>query len=358
MGLLPFLHLKRGLPRNSLATSCRSFSPRDDFMTTRSRRHFLTTIGSASAALALGRTTTASAQPYPSRPVRYVVALAPGGTSDIVARAITPGLGAALGQPFVVENRPGGGGVIGTEHVAKSPPDGYTLLHTSIAFFTVTPQLTKVSYDPFKDFDPVAFVGTNVGILAIHPSVPATNLSEFIAYAKANPGKLNYASSGSGTGGHLLGEFFKQATGIVAEHVPYKGAAPAVADLLGGRTHFMIDSAVTPHVKSGKLRALAVNGAKTSELIPGLPPMESVLPGWNPPQQYNFISAPAGTPAEVRDRIHSAMTGVLADPKVVNTLREASYEPSSATPAQIRARIKSDYDTTGAFLRAHNVKLD
>ena len=327
-------------------------------MDANSRRRFLTTLGATSASLLLGRASTASAQPYPSRPVRYVVALSPGGTSDIVARAITPGLGAALGQPFVVENRPGGGGVIGTDYVAKAAPDGYTLLHTSIAFFTVTPQLTKVSYDPFKDFDPVAFVGTNVGVLAIHPDVPASNLTEFIAYAKANPGKLNYASSGSGTGGHVLGEFFKQATGIVAEHVPYKGAAPAVVDLLSGRTHFMIDSAVTPHVRSGKLRGLAINGAKASELLPGLPPMESILANWNPPQQYNFISAPANTPVAIRDRINSAMASVLADPKVVNTLREASYEPSSASPDEIRARIKADYDTTGAFLRAHNVKLD
>jgi tripartite-type tricarboxylate transporter receptor subunit TctC len=141
-------------------------------------------------------------------------------------------------------------------------------------------------------------------------------------------------------------------------HVPYKGAAPAVVDLLAGRTQFMIDSAVTPHVKSGKLRGLAINGAKTSELLPGLPPMESVLVDWNPPQQYNFISAPAGTPVAIRDRINAAMAGVYADAKVVSILREASYEPSSASPDEIRARIRADYDATGAFLRAHNVKLE
>ncbi|HZQ60465.1 MAG TPA: tripartite tricarboxylate transporter substrate binding protein [Casimicrobiaceae bacterium] len=298
------------------------------------------------------------AQAYPTHPVHYVVGYPPGGTSDLVARAITPGLSTELGQPFVVDNRPGGNGVVATELVQKSPPDGYTLLHTSVSFFTVTPQLLKVTYDPFKDFDPVGMIGTNVNVLVVNPSLPVKTFPEFVAYAKANPGKLFYGTSGSGTGAHILIEYLKQQTGINAVHVPYKGAAPALNDLIGGRVQFEFDPAVTPMVQAGKLRALAISGAKSLDLLPGVPPIEQFLPNWNPPQFYNFVSAPAGTPIAIRERINAALVKTLAEPKVAKLLRDNNYEPGTARPDELLARLKADYALTGKVLRDNNIKLD
>ena len=322
------------------------------------RRFTQATLALAASGLAPAWLGRALAQAWPSRPIRYFVAYPPGGTSDVVARAITPGLSEALGQPFVVENRPGGNGVIATDLVAKSPPDGYTLLHTSVSFFTVTPQLTSVPYDPFKDFDPVGLIGTNVNVLVVNPSLPVKTFREFVDYAKANPGKLNYGTSGNGTGAHILIEYLKQLTGIKAEHIPYKGAAPALNDLLAGRTQFAFDPAVTPQVQAGKLRALAISGAQSLELLPGVPPIESFIPTWNPPQFYNFVSAPAGTPVAIQQKIGAALKTALSEPKVAKLLRDNNYEPGFATPDELRARLKADYAITGEVLRTNNIKLD
>ena len=319
------------------------------------RRRF---IEAALASTAVLVAPAARGQNYPTHAVKYVVAYPPGGTSDIVARAITPGLSTALGQTVFVDNHGGGGGVIGTELVAKSAPDGYTLLHTSVSFFTVTPQLMKVSYDPFKDFDPVAFIGTNVNVLVVSAELPVKSLPELIDYAKAHPDKLYYGSSGAGTGGHILVEYLKQMTGMRGTHVPYKGAAPAINDLLGGRVQMMFDPAVTSYVQAGKLRAIAISGAPSLALLPGVPPMESLIKGWNPPQWYNFASAPAGTPLAVRERINAAMATAVGDPTVAKTLRDNNYEPGTMSVAALRERIKADYASTGAILRANNIKLD
>jgi tripartite-type tricarboxylate transporter receptor subunit TctC len=300
----------------------------------------------------------AFAQGYPNRPIRYVVGYPPGGTSDLVARAIAPGMSAYLEQPLVVDNRPGGNGIVATELVAKSPPDGYTLLHTSVSFFTITPQLMKVTYDPFRDFEPAAMIGTNVNVLVVNTSLPVTTFDEFVRYAKANPGKLNYGTSGSGTGAHILIEYLKQQTGIDAVHVPYKGAAPAIADLVGGRVQFTFDPAVTAQVQAGKLRALAISGAPSLALLPGVPPIESFLPKWNPPQFYNFVSVPAGTPAAVRQRINDATAKALADPATAKLLRDNNYEPGTSTPAALAERLRRDYAATGEVIRANNIRLD
>ena len=324
----------------------------------RRRRVLLAALAAAAAPIAAGFNSRAAAQAYPARAIKYVVAYPPGGTSDVVARAITPGMSAALGQPVVVENHPGAGGIIGTDLVAKAAPDGYTLLHTSVSFFTVTPQLTKTPYDPFKDFDPVALIGTNVNVFVVNKDVPATTFREFVDYAKANPDKLFYGSSGSGTGAHILMEYLKQMTGIRAEHVPYKGAAPAITDLLGNRIQFMFDPAVTAQVQAGKLRALAISGAPSLALLPGVPAIETLLPGWSPPQWYNFVSAPANTPAAIRDRVNAAVAAAVADPKVAKTLRDNNYEPGTASVDELRARVKADYATTGTILKANNIKLD
>jgi tripartite-type tricarboxylate transporter receptor subunit TctC len=304
------------------------------------------------------RVASAQTEAWPAKPIRYLVAYPPGGTSDVVARAITPGLSSRLGQQFVVDNRPGGNGIIATDLAAKSPPDGYTLLHTSVSFFTITPQLTSVPYDWAKDFDPIGLIGTNVNVLVVNPTLPVNNFREFVDYAKANPGKLNYGTSGSGTGAHILIEYLKNQTGIKAEHIPYKGAAPAMADLLGGRTQFAFDPAVTSQVQAGKLRALAISGAKSLDTLPGVPPIESFIPGFDPPQFYNLVSAPAGTPSAIQQKIAAALRQTLADPAVIKTLRDNNYEPGYATPDELRARLKADYAATGVVLRTNNIKLD
>jgi tripartite-type tricarboxylate transporter receptor subunit TctC len=333
----------------------------EEAMTEQSRRRFI--LGGIAAAgttlvpVALKRA-VAQAQAYPTRPIRYVVAYAPGGTSDLVARTITPDMATILGQQIVVDNRPGAGGVVGTELVAKAPPDGYTLLHTSMSFITVTPQLLKVPYDPFRDLEPVGLIGTNVNVLVVNPSLPVNNFREFVAYALANPDKLNYGTSGNGTGAHILIEYLKQLTGIKAVHIPYKGAAPAINDLIGGRTQFTFDPAVTAQVRAGKLRALAISGAKSLALLPGVPPIEAFLPNWNPPQFYNFISAPAGTPGEIKQTINDALGKSLADPKVAQVLRDNNYEPGTASPDELKARLKADYAAMGEVLRTNHIKLD
>jgi tripartite-type tricarboxylate transporter receptor subunit TctC len=324
-------------------------------MSQHGRRRFLKAALASTGALVAPKVL---AQTYPDHPIKYIVAYPPGGTSDIVARAVTPGLTSKLGQTVFVENHGGGGGVIGTELVAKAAPDGYTLLHTSVSFFTVTPQLMKVSYDPFKDFDPVAFIGTNINVLVVSADLPVKTFAELVDYAKAHPDKLYYCSSGAGTGGHILVEYLKQMTGMRMTHVPYKGAAPAINDLLGGRVQVMFDPAVTTYVQAGKLRALAISGAPALSLIPGVPPMEKLVPNWNPPQWYNFSSAPAGTPLAVRERVNTAMAAVIADPQVAKTLRDNNYEPGTMGVEALRARIKADYASTGEILRANNIKLD
>ena len=321
------------------------------------RRRFVRSAGALGLAAAFPYS-RAFAQSYPTHPVRYIVGYPPGGTSDIVARAITPGMSAFLGQPFVVENHPGGNGVVATELVVKAPADGYTLLHTSVSFITITPQLTKVSYDPFRDLEPVGLIGTNINVLVVNPSVPANTFDEFVSYARANPGKLFYGTSGNGTGAHILIEYLKRQARIDAVHVPYKGAAPVITDLIAGRVQFTFDPAVTAQVRAGKLRALAISGAKSLDLLPGVPPIEKFVPNWNPPQFYNFVSAPAGTPAAVKQRVNDALAKTLADPAVVKLLRDNNYEPGTARPDELLARLKADHAATGEVIRANNIRLD
>jgi tripartite-type tricarboxylate transporter receptor subunit TctC len=298
------------------------------------------------------------AQAYPSRSVRYVIAYAAGGTSDLIGRMVAKGLTAKLGRQVFVDNRPGAGGAIGVEAVARSPADGYTLLHTSVSFFTITPVLAKVSYDPEKDFDPVAFLGTNVDVLAVNPQVPAKTLEEFLAYAKANSGKLFYGSSGAGTGNHIECEYLKRIAGFDATHVPYKGAAPAILDLVSGRTQFMTDPGVMPYVTAGKLRAIAVIARKPLPQLPGIPPIRVALPDWNCPEWYNFISAPKGVSAEVKAKLNAAIPPIVNDPEAVTTMLNNNYAPGTATVDELVARIRHDYATTRDLIRTLKISLE
>ena len=261
--------------------------------------------------------------PYPAKPIRIVVPFPAGGTTDILARAVAQKLTDTTGQPVVVDNRPGAGANIGAELVAKSAPDGYTLLMGTVGTHAINASLyARMPYDHVKDFAPIILVAGVPNVLAINPSVPANSVQELIAYGKANPGKLNFASSGSGTSIHLAGELFKTMTGVQMTHVPYKGSAPAIADLLGGQVQLMFDNlpSALPHIKAGKLKALAVTSAQRSPALPDVPTVaESGLPGFEASSWFGLL-APAGTPKEIVARLNGEVAKWLATPEAKEKL--------------------------------------
>jgi tripartite-type tricarboxylate transporter receptor subunit TctC len=261
--------------------------------------------------------------PYPTKPIRIVVPFPAGGTTDILARAVAQKLTETTGQSVVVDNRPGAGGNIGAELVAKSPPDGYTLLMGTVGTHAINASLyARMPYDHVKDFAPIILVAGVPNVLVINPSVPANSVQELIAYGKANPGKLNFASSGSGTSIHLAGELFKTMTGVQMTHVPYKGSAPAIADLLGGQVQLMFDNlpSALPHIKAGKLKALAVTSAQRSATLPDVPTVaESGLPGFEASSWFGLL-APAGTPKEIIARLNGEVAKWLATPEAKEKL--------------------------------------
>jgi len=287
----------------------------------------------------------ASAQAYPLRPVRFIVPFAPGGSTDTLARAIGQKLGDALGQQVVVDNRSGGNGNIGMEIVAHAAPDGYTIVLGYIANLAIGPNLyAKLPFDPVKDFAPVTQLAQSPNILVVHPSVPAKTFREFIAYAKAHPGQVNFASASVGSIGHLTGELLNNAAGIRMQHIAYKGSGQAVIDLLGGQIQSMFSgmSSVMPHIKSGKLRALAVTGAQRSPAAPDVPTIaESGFPGFEATAWYGVL-APAGTPRSVIDRLHDEIVRALKAPDVRERLEGVGFELVGGTPDAFGAYIKSE----------------
>ncbi|MCL4762001.1 MAG: tripartite tricarboxylate transporter substrate binding protein, partial [Burkholderiales bacterium] len=289
----------------------------------------------ALAAVALLTSAGVGAQSYPARPVRVVVPFPPGGAVDFYARTVQQPLSEALGQTVVVENRAGASGMVGAEHVAKSPPDGYTLLLGNIASLAINAGIyAKMPYDPVKDFTPIMRTIDVNYVMVVHPSVPARSVAELVAHAKAHPGKLAYGSAGSGSLPHLATELFKAATGTDLTHVPYKGGGPMVTDLLGGTVHVVIgDQAnLMPHVKSGKLRALAVASPKRSPNAPELPTIaESGVPGFEA-TAWNALVGPAGMPADVVQRVHDAFAKTMARPEVRDKLRAGGLEPVGDAP--------------------------
>jgi tripartite-type tricarboxylate transporter receptor subunit TctC len=302
---------------------------------------------------------TAQAQPYPSRPIKLVVPFAPGGSADFVGRLLAQHLGESLGQPVVVENKGGASGMLGNEYVAKSPPDGYTLTVGTLGPFAVNQTLyEKVPYDNIGDFAPVTLTGISSHILVAHPSVPVQNVSELIAQAKAKPGQLTFASSGTGNATHLTFELFKARAGIDIVHVPYKGGGPAMADLLGGQVLFSFASmaSAVQFVRAGRLRAIAVSGAERSALFPDVPTVaESGLPGFAS-EDWQGILAPAKTPAEIIGKLNADIAHVLALAEVKSKLAAAGFDPRTSTPQWFAQFIQAETVKWAKLLKGIGIK--
>jgi tripartite-type tricarboxylate transporter receptor subunit TctC len=286
----------------------------------------------------------AFAQGYPTQQIRLIVPFAAGGGSDILARIIAEPLSKRLGQSIVVENKPGGGATVAADLVAKSPPDGYTWLFTTAGPQITNPYLmAQLPYNPFKDFAPVAMLAKSVNVLVVHPGVPAKNVRELIDHAKANPGKLNFSSSGIGASSHLAGELFKQMAEVDIVHVPYRGTGPSTTDLLAGNVHMAIDSASTllPHIKSGGLRALGFATLERQPAMPELTTIADTLPGFDG-SSINYVSVPAGTPPAIVERLNREIEVVLSDRDIARRMTELAIAPIIETPAELARRIADE----------------
>jgi tripartite-type tricarboxylate transporter receptor subunit TctC len=326
-----------------------------------SARAVLTSIAVLTAALASGLTTIAAAQNYPVRPITLVVPFPPGGSTTIVARIVTDRMAEAIGQQFVVDNRGGAGGTLGTRQVAKSAPDGYTIALGYTGTLAIGPSLfPNVGYDVRADFAPIGRIGVAPSTLVVHPSFPVHSVAELIAYAKANPGKVNYGSAGIGTVGHVAGEYFAIETGIKLTHIPYKGTGPAVTDLLGGHIplSFSPIPAVHESAKSGLLRMLAVTSATRSALVPDIPTVaESGVPGFEAILRYGLV-APAGTPRPIIDRLNGALRATLASDEVRNRLAIEGAEPLPSTPEEYTADIDHEETQWSKVIKASGAKAE
>ena len=303
----------------------------------------------------------AVAQTYPSRAVRIVVAFPAGGGSDLAARVVAQKLSEGLGQPVVVENRVGANGGVGAEAVARSAPDGYTLVMGSNANITTNPHLMALSYDPMKDLAPVAMLTVNPLLLFVNPTVvPVNSFKEFLAYVKERDGKVDYASAGNGSPAHLSGELLKLTAGISMVHVPYKGGPPGVNDVLGGRVGVMLAAAPTvlPHIRSGKLRGIAMTGAQRSAFAPEIPTVaESGFPGFDV-VIWNALFAPGATPAAVLAKLHGEINRILAQPDVKDVLLNQGAEVQPMSDAAFRALLKTEYERWGRVIREAKIRVD
>jgi tripartite-type tricarboxylate transporter receptor subunit TctC len=286
----------------------------------------------------------AAAQSYPQKPIRMVVPFAPGGTTDIVARMLSAKLSQPLGQSLVVENRPGANGIVGSEIVARAAPDGYTVLMGYLGNLAINPAIyAKLSYDPVRDYAPVTLVASTTQAIVVNPSLQAKSVSELIALAKARPGQLNYASAGVGAPSHLSGELFKQMAGIDMVHVPYKGGGALMADLLSGQVLISFGglAAALPHVKSGKLRLLAVASGTRAAAVPDVPAVAETVPGFDVPSWLG-VMAPAGTPREIVERLHAEIAKVLTQQDMKERLAAEGGEVIAGGPEQFAAYLKSE----------------
>jgi tripartite-type tricarboxylate transporter receptor subunit TctC len=320
------------------------------------RRNFLHLLAAGAAALPAG-SRVAWAQAYPTRPVRIIVAYPPGGPNDVFARLIGQWLSERLGQQFIVEYRAGAAGTIGTEAAVRAPADGYTLLLASPGNTIATSLYDKLNYNFTRDIAPVAKIADATGVMEVHPSVPARSVPDLISYAKANPGKISMASAGNGTFQHVSGELFKMIAGINMTHVPYRGAAPALIDLVGGHVQIMFDTLPSSieHIRAGKLRPLAVTAAMRSEALPDLPTVGDLLAGYESTVWWG-IGAPKSTPAEIVLRLNKEINAGLADPKMKARFSELGGVPAPMSPADFGKMIADETEKWGKVVKFAGIK--
>ena len=306
----------------------------------------------------------AMAQPeanWPTRPIRWVVPFPPGGAMDVIARTLGDVAARELGQPVVIENRPGAGGNIGADYVAKQPADGYTIMIASIGMATNTALYSRLSYDPVKDFAPVSLLAVVPNVLVVNAAKSADqSVKDVLADARREPGKLTYASAGNGTSIHLAGEMFASMAGLQLLHVPYKGSGPAVTDMLGGQVDLMFDSitSVRPHIQSGKLRALGVTTARRSSVLPDVPTIaEAGVPGYEVSPWF-AVFAPAGTPEAVVSRLNQVLNSAMMQPDTLKKLEGVGAEPIGSTPQELATHLNNELDRWGQLIRERNIHLD
>ena len=301
------------------------------------------------------------AQPYPNRPIKFVVPFPPGGNLDFIARTIQPKLAESLGQPVVIDNRGGAGGIIGAEYVSKQPADGYTILLGNTGTLGIYPSVyPQLPYDPIKDFAAVGMTSTNAVLAVLHPSVPANTLREFVAYAKANPGKVSAAVAGSGSLLHFATEMLKAQAGIDMVVVPYKGSGPAVSDLLGAHVQLLIDAPTVSmeHVKAGKLRPIAVSGKARLAALPDVPTFDEAGVSGVDASGWQGIAVPAGTPRAIIDRLSAAVAKAIADPEVRTRFATQGLDPATMTADQFSAHIRSEVPKWIRIAKSANIKVD
>lgn len=316
---------------------------------------WVTTICTLAAALA---PSLAAGQSWPQRPVKVITPFVAGGNTDSQARIVSERLSAVLGQPFVVENRIGAGGAIAAEFVAKAPADGYTLFFAASPLLSL-PLIQKVNYDPIKDFAPISIVGIAPFVVGVHISVPATTIREFVDYVKARPGQMNYASGGTGTGTHLSGALFLARAGLRMQHIPYKGGAQAVADLVGGQVHMFFGNAaeLIQHSKSGKIRLLAVSTDKRSPQLPDLPTIAESFPGFRT-YSWNGYLVPAATPKPIIERLAQEIVKIVREPATAERLNNIGVEPLGNKPAEFAEFMRQDAAVWRDAVNAAGIKLD
>lgn len=309
----------------------------------------------------LALTSTAFAQNYPNKTIKVIVPWPPGQATDLAARIVAQKLQESMGQPFIVENKPGAGGQIGTEAVVKSAPDGYTLLAASSGPISIMPNLQKIPYDPLKDLAPVSLIGAAPFALVVNPSFPAANAKEFVALIRANPDKYTFSSSGAGATAHLFTELFNSMAGLKAQHVPYKGSAPALTDLMGGQIGYTIETvaATVGHIKSGRLKVLGVTTAKRTSAMPDVPPLaESAgIPGYDAAAWIGY-AAPAGTPRAVTMRLSEEIRKAVLTADLKSRFVALGIEPSAGTPDELGALMRREQDRYGTIIRNAGIKIE
>jgi tripartite-type tricarboxylate transporter receptor subunit TctC len=310
--------------------------------------------------VSLAYSLSAAAETYPSKPIKVVVPYAAGGNMDHW-RPTLEKVSQAMGQPLVMENRPGAGGNIGSDYVAKSPADGYTLVIGTIGTHAINASVyAKMPYDPVKDFTPIILLATMTNVAVVNPATPVKSIREFIDYAKANPGRLNFGSPGNGSSAHLTGEMFKQVTGVQMQHIPYKGSAPALMDLIAGRIDIMFDNIPLPltHIKAGKLRGLAVTAAQRSPSLPELPTLaEAGVPGFDVSSWYG-IYAPAGLPHELVMKLNNAFNAALQTPEIRERMTSSGWTLVGGTQEQFAAHTQAEVQRWARVVKSANVRVD